>query len=105
MTYGEYFRHRQAMHKTHAGRQLTDQELDEEIALIDQLPCTGRGPRKPVFSADSADHVAIGVRRLDSGVGLPAEYGCMHCTMLAAYNFIKAAIEAEKNRTPLPPMP
>lgn len=76
--------------------------LDQLLESVNRLPCTGRGPSKPLFREE---HVAVDVRGLDSGVELPAEYGCVHCTWLAGLKWIKSAIEAERNGTSLPPMP
>ena len=97
MTYEEFFRNRQGM-----GGRLTEQWVDEQIAQISQLPCTGQGPsKKPAFGED----VGIAVALLERGVPLPPDFGCMHCTLLAKYKWVKAAIEAERNSLPVPPMP
>jgi len=103
MTYAEMFAQFQKIsEKQQPGQVMSDEALDEIIELASQLPCTGEGPDKPIFRKD---HVAIDIRTLDSGEKLPPGFGCMHCTWLAAFRFIKSVREAERNSMPLPAIP
>ena len=103
MTYEEYFQHLQKRCKTHSREQLTEQELDEEIALVNQLPCTGGGPLKPLL-AGQQEAVFRDVRALDRGEKYPG-HPCPHCTWLANYKWVKSLHEAKRNGMPetLPP--
>ena len=99
MTYEEYARRRQEMHKTRKGREITEQEVDELIALVSQLPCTG--PSDPVFRGPG-EHIGISARALDLGMRPPPGFGCVHCTELALFKWVKSAHEARRNGLPEP---
>ena len=103
MTYKEYFRHQQDVHKTHFRRQLTEQEIDEEIALVNQLPCTGGGAPEPLFGGQQQG-VSLDVRALDRGEKFPG-HPCPLCARLALYKWVKSAHEARRNGRPEPPPP
>ena len=104
MTYAEYFRRRQEMFEIHKREALTEQEVDELITLISQLPCTG--PSEPVFGGPG-QHIGITADILDrgieiGGVQLPPGVGCVHCTELAVFKWVKSAHEARRNGQPEP---
>ena len=104
MTYEEYLRHLQELNKTHAGRQLTEQQIDEEIALVNQLTCTGGGVPKPLFGPGGEPNVPVFVHALDRGEKFPG-HPCPHCTRLAALKWAKSAHEAKRKGMPEPPLP
>ena len=104
MTFAEMFAELRQMSEAQGKAAPSDQKLDSLIEMVSKLPCTGQGVSSPVFRPPG-QHVAIDVGMLDSGEALPPEIGCMHCTWLAALNYVKSVIEAQRNSKPLPPMP
>ena len=97
MTYEEYFRHIGEMREATKGREATEQEIDEEIALVSKLPCTGEG--SPSFSA--GEQAPATMRWLDGKV-FAIGPGCPHCGWLAMYKWVKSAHEARRNGLPEP---
>ena len=104
MTYEEYFRHLQELNKMHRHEAATEQEIDEEIALVSQLPCTGGGVPNPFFGGQQESGVVLDVRALDRGEKFPGHH-CPHCSWLATYKWAKSAHEARRNGMPEPPPP
>ena len=102
MTYEEYFWHLRELNKM-CGYEATEQEIDEEIALVNQLPCTGGGPPKPLL-AGQQEAAFVDVEALDAGEKFPS-HPCPHCTWLAHYMWVKSMHEARRNGMPETPPP
>lgn len=82
MTYQEYFQQMIAK----VGHIATEQDIDEQIALLNQLPCTSGGVGEPLFAEES---IGYDVRSLDSGEKFPG-YPCLHCTWLPFFKWAKS---------------
>lgn len=89
-----------------AGYIATEQDIDEQIARVSKLPCTGEGVRTPLFaeSQESIGLTGLDVRSLDSGEKFPG-HPCPHCTYLAVFKYIKSLHEAKRLGLPEPPTP
>ena len=101
MTYKEFFQHLQELKKTRGGvHAATEQELDELIALVNQLPCTGEGPT----TLQVGKYVRATVRVLN-GEQVISGPGCPHCDHLASFKWAKSRHEARRIGRPEPPPP
>jgi hypothetical protein len=84
MNYEEASEHIQQRYKARSGRPLPENELNELIALVEQLPCRG---------GEVLDFAVTG--------GLVRS--CPHCIWLTSFRREKSRLEAKRSSTPTPP--
>jgi len=83
MTYEEFSRHIQERYEAHSGRPLPENELDELVVLVHELPCIAGTIRETHFWPKRG----------------PVEYirPCPHCAFLTHLEREKSKLKAKRN--------